>query len=179
MGLPTPQFRYTHPLNPHNWTGVTVEKSGTDVPFSAAYGSPVPTSKIPDFVVFYRRERQAGHLHAATIFRSWADSSRTPFFFWQGQENGRTSQTHVISDGPQVEVRAQKTDMRLVCLGTKAEWTAMDTTSVPPVVGSGSFTRRCCSSGVPSLEVDGSGNQRAGHAMPASAAPALTAHLQS
>jgi hypothetical protein len=70
MGLRTPQFRYTHPLNSHNWIGLTVEKSGTDIPFSSEFGTPVPTSKMPDLVAFYRHENRYGHLHAATIFRS-------------------------------------------------------------------------------------------------------------
>ena len=70
MGLRTPQFRYTQPLNKHNWVGLTVEKSGTDAPFSTQFGVPVPTSLRPDFVVFYRYENNYGHIHAATIFRS-------------------------------------------------------------------------------------------------------------
>jgi DcaP outer membrane protein len=70
MGLRTPQFRYTHPLNEHHWVGGTVEKSGTDVPFSTLYGTPVPTSTRPDFVGFYRYENQYGHIHAAAILRS-------------------------------------------------------------------------------------------------------------
>jgi hypothetical protein len=70
MGLRTPQFRYTQPLNYHNWIGVTVEKSGTDAPFFTQFGVPVPSSLRPDFVVFYRHENNDGHIHAATIFRS-------------------------------------------------------------------------------------------------------------
>ena len=70
MGLRTPQFRYTHPFNSHHWIGGTVEKPGTDVPFSTLFGVPVPTSTRPDFVAFYRYENQHGHIYAATIFRS-------------------------------------------------------------------------------------------------------------
>ncbi len=70
MGLRTPQFRYTYPLNAHNWIGGTVEKPGTDAPFSTLYGTPVPTSTRPDFVGFYRYENNYGHIHAAAIFRS-------------------------------------------------------------------------------------------------------------
>jgi hypothetical protein len=70
MGIRTPQFRYTHPLNSHNWVGISVEKSGTDVPFFTVFGAPLPTSKIPDLVAFYRYENPHGHLRAATIFRS-------------------------------------------------------------------------------------------------------------
>ena len=70
MGLRTPQFRYTQPLNHHNWIGLTVEKSGTDAPFFTQFGVPVPTSLRPDFVLFYRYENKYGHIHAATIFRS-------------------------------------------------------------------------------------------------------------
>ena len=70
MGLRTPQFRYTQPLNHHNWIGLTVEKSGTDVPFFSQFGVPEPSSLRPDFVLFYRYENTYGHIHAATIFRS-------------------------------------------------------------------------------------------------------------
>ena len=70
MGLRTPQFRYTYPLNHHHWIGGTVEKPGTDVPFSTLYGTPEPTSTRPDFVGFYRYENNYGHIHAAAIFRS-------------------------------------------------------------------------------------------------------------
>ena len=70
MGLRTPQFRYTYPLNTHNWIGGTIEKSGTDAPFSTLYGTPTPTSTRPDFVGFYRYENNYGHIHAAAIVRS-------------------------------------------------------------------------------------------------------------
>jgi len=70
MGIRTPQFRYTHPLNSHNWIGASVEKSGTDVPFFTVFGVPQPTSTRPDIVAFYRHENQYGHIRAATIFRS-------------------------------------------------------------------------------------------------------------
>src|SRR5215468_8822250 len=68
MGLRTPQFRYTQPLNSHNWIGLTVEKPGTDAPFSTAFGVPVPSQLRPDFVLFYRLENTYGHIHAAAIF---------------------------------------------------------------------------------------------------------------
>src|SRR5215469_5710172 len=65
VGLRHPQFRYTHPFNPHHWVGGSVEKSGTDIRFSTLFGTPVPTSTRPDLVVFYRYENQYGHLYAA------------------------------------------------------------------------------------------------------------------
>jgi hypothetical protein len=70
MGLRTPQFRYTQPLNPHHTIGASVEKPGTDIPFLTGFGVPVPTSKWPDFVGFYRYENNYGHLYTAGIFRS-------------------------------------------------------------------------------------------------------------
>ena len=65
-----PQFRYTHPLNKHHSVGVSVEKSGTDTPFSTQFGVPIGTSKWPDLVGFYRYENNHGHLHAAALFRN-------------------------------------------------------------------------------------------------------------
>ena len=65
-----PQFRYTHPLNEHNSFGVSVEKSGTDTPFSTQFGAPIGTSKFPDLIGFYRYENNHGHIHAATLFRN-------------------------------------------------------------------------------------------------------------
>lgn len=65
-----PQFRYTHPWSPHFWTGVSVEKSNTDVPSTTVFGAPVPTSKAPDMVAFARFENNHGHLRAAVIGRS-------------------------------------------------------------------------------------------------------------
>ena len=65
-----PQFRYTQPLGKHNWIGASVEKSGTDTPFSTQFGVPVGTSKFPDLVAFYRFENSHGHIHAATLFRN-------------------------------------------------------------------------------------------------------------
>ena len=64
------QFRYTHPLDDHNSVGVSVEKSGTDTPFSTQFGAPVGTSKFPDLIGFYRYENNHGHIHAATLFRN-------------------------------------------------------------------------------------------------------------
>ena len=66
----TPQFRYTQPLNKHNWVGVSIEKSGTDTPFSTQFGVPIGTSKFPDLVGFYRYENNHGHIHAAVLFRN-------------------------------------------------------------------------------------------------------------
>ena len=65
-----PQLRYTHPFNTHNSVGVSIEKSGTDTPFSTQFGVPIGTSKFPDLVGFYRYENKRGHLHAATLFRN-------------------------------------------------------------------------------------------------------------
>src|SRR5579864_3347945 len=36
-----PQFRYTQPLNRHNSVGISIEKSGTDTPFSTQFGVPI------------------------------------------------------------------------------------------------------------------------------------------
>ena len=65
-----PQFRYTQPLGKHNSVGVSIEKSGTDVPFSTQFGVPVGTSKFADLIAFYRYENNRGHIHAATLFRN-------------------------------------------------------------------------------------------------------------
>ena len=65
-----PQFRYTQPLNKHNSVGVSVEKSGTDVPFSTQFGVPIGTSKWPDLLGFYRYENNDGHLYFAALFRN-------------------------------------------------------------------------------------------------------------
>jgi DcaP outer membrane protein len=65
-----PQLRYTHPFNTHNSVGISIEKSGTDTPFSTQFGVPIGTSKFPDLIGFYRYENKRGHLHAATLFRN-------------------------------------------------------------------------------------------------------------
>jgi hypothetical protein len=65
-----PQFRYTQPLSKHHSVGVSVEKSGTDTPFSTQFGVPIGTSKFPDLVGFYRYENKYGHIHAAALFRN-------------------------------------------------------------------------------------------------------------
>jgi DcaP outer membrane protein len=65
-----PQLRYTQPLNKHHSIGVSVEKSGTDTPFSTQFGVPIGTSKFPDLIGFYRYENKHGHFHAATLFRN-------------------------------------------------------------------------------------------------------------
>ena len=65
-----PQFRYTRPLGEHNSIGVSVEKSGTDTPFSTQFGAPIGTSKFPDLIGFYRYENNDGHIYAATLFRN-------------------------------------------------------------------------------------------------------------
>src|SRR5262249_31105063 len=41
MGLRTPQIRYTYPFNRHHFVGGSVDKSGTDIPFSTLYGTPI------------------------------------------------------------------------------------------------------------------------------------------
>jgi hypothetical protein len=70
IGLRNPQFRYTQPLGKHNSVGVSVEKSGTDTPFSTQFGVPIGTSKFPDLVGFYRYEANDGHIYFATLFRN-------------------------------------------------------------------------------------------------------------
>ena len=65
-----PQFRYTQPLGEHHSLGVSIEKSGTDTPFSTQFGAPVGSSKFPDLIGFYRYENSHGHLHAAALFRN-------------------------------------------------------------------------------------------------------------
>ena len=63
IALRNPQFRYTQPLNKHHSIGVSVEKSGTDTPFSTQFGVPIGTSKFPDLIGFYRYENNHGHLY--------------------------------------------------------------------------------------------------------------------
>jgi hypothetical protein len=63
-------IRYTQPLNDVNSFGVSVEKSGTDTPFSTQYGTPVGSSLRPDLVGFYRYEKPHGHLYFAAVSRS-------------------------------------------------------------------------------------------------------------
>jgi hypothetical protein len=58
------------PLNKSNSFGVSVEKSGTDAPFSTQYGAPVGSSLRPDLIGFYRYENTHGHLYFAAISRS-------------------------------------------------------------------------------------------------------------
>jgi len=70
IGLRNPQFRYTQPLGKHHSVGVSVEKSGTDTPFSTQFGVPIGTQKWPDLVGFYRYENKYGHIHAAALFRN-------------------------------------------------------------------------------------------------------------
>jgi hypothetical protein len=70
MGLRQPMIRYTHSLNNANSVGVSVEKSGTDTPFSTQYGTPVGSSLRPDLIGFYRYENKHGHLYLAGISRS-------------------------------------------------------------------------------------------------------------
>jgi DcaP outer membrane protein len=70
IGLRNPQFRYTHPFSKHHSAGVSVEKSGTDTPFSTQFGVPIGTSKWPDLIGFYRYENNDGHLYFATLFRN-------------------------------------------------------------------------------------------------------------
>ena len=70
MGLRQPMIRYTHPLNTANSLGFSVEKSGSDTPFSTQYGSPVGSSTRPDLIGFYRYENAYGHLYFAFASRS-------------------------------------------------------------------------------------------------------------
>jgi hypothetical protein len=70
MGLRQPMIRYTMPLNKSNSFGISVEKSGTDTPFSTQYGTPVGSSLRPDLIGFYRYENTHGHLYFAAISRS-------------------------------------------------------------------------------------------------------------
>ncbi len=70
MGLRQPVIRYTQPLNQRHSIGVSVEKSGTDTPFSTQYGTPVSSSSRPDLVGFYRYENPHGHLYFAGLSRS-------------------------------------------------------------------------------------------------------------
>ncbi len=70
MGVRQPQVRYTYPLNKRHSIGGSVEKSGTDVPFSTQFGAPIGISKRPDLIGFYRYENNLGHIHAAVISRS-------------------------------------------------------------------------------------------------------------
>ncbi|HEY6802315.1 MAG TPA: DcaP family trimeric outer membrane transporter [Pyrinomonadaceae bacterium] len=70
MGVRQPQIRYTYALNHRHSVGGSVEKSGTDTPFSTQFGAPVGVSHRPDLIGFYRYENSYGHLHAAVISRS-------------------------------------------------------------------------------------------------------------
>jgi hypothetical protein len=70
IGARFPQFRYTRPLGKHHSVGVSIEKSGTDTPFSTQFGVPIGTSKFPDLIGFYRYENNDGHIHLATLFRN-------------------------------------------------------------------------------------------------------------
>jgi hypothetical protein len=70
MGTRQPMIRYTHPLNDANSLGVSVEKSGTDTPFSTQFGTPVGSSTRPDLIAFYRYENAHGHLYFAAVSRS-------------------------------------------------------------------------------------------------------------
>jgi|SRR4051794_38066793 len=70
MGVRQPIIRYTQPLNDAHSFGVSVEKSGTDTPFSTQYGAPMGSSRRPDLVAFYRYENAHGHLYFAGMSRS-------------------------------------------------------------------------------------------------------------
>jgi hypothetical protein len=70
MGTRQPAIRYTHPFNRSNSAGISVEKSGTDTPFSTQFGTPVGSSVRPDLIGFYRNENKHGHLYFAGISRS-------------------------------------------------------------------------------------------------------------
>jgi hypothetical protein len=70
IGLRQPMIRYTHPINKAHSIGVSVEKSGTDTPFSTQFGTPVGSSLRPDLIGFYRYENPHGHFYFAGISRS-------------------------------------------------------------------------------------------------------------
>ncbi len=70
VGLRNPMIRYMQPLGDKNSIGVSVEKSGTDAPFSTQFGVPVASSTRPDLIAFYRYENPHGHLYFAGISRS-------------------------------------------------------------------------------------------------------------
>jgi hypothetical protein len=70
IGLRQPMIRYTQPLNSSNLVGVSLEKSGTDTPFSTQFGTPVGSSLWPDLVAFYTYQNRHGHLHFAFLSRS-------------------------------------------------------------------------------------------------------------
>lgn len=70
IAVRSPQFRYTQPFSKHHSAGISVEKSGTDTPFSTQFGAPIGTSKWPDLVGFYRYENNDGHLYFAGLFRN-------------------------------------------------------------------------------------------------------------
>ena len=70
MGLRQPMVRYTQPLGKKHSLGFSVEKSGTDTPFSTQFGSPVGSSLRPDLIGFYRYENAHGHLYFAGMSRS-------------------------------------------------------------------------------------------------------------
>jgi len=70
IGLRQPMIRYTQPLGHSNRIGISVEKSGTDTPFSTQFGTPVASSLRPDLIAFYRYENKHGHLHFAFLSRS-------------------------------------------------------------------------------------------------------------
>jgi hypothetical protein len=70
MGLRQPMIRYTQALNNANSIGISVEKSGTDTPFSTQFGTPVGSSVRPDLIGFYRYENKHGHLYFAGLSRS-------------------------------------------------------------------------------------------------------------
>jgi hypothetical protein len=70
IGMRQPALRYSQPLGERNSIGVSVEKSGTDIPFSTQFGVPQGSSLFPDFIGFYRYENDHGHLYFATVARS-------------------------------------------------------------------------------------------------------------
>jgi hypothetical protein len=70
MGLRQPQLRYTQPITKAHSVGISVEKSGTDVPFATQLGTPVGSSLRPDLIGFYRYENPHGHFYFAGVSRS-------------------------------------------------------------------------------------------------------------
>jgi hypothetical protein len=65
-----PAVRYTQPNNAVHSFGLSVEKPGTDTPFSTQYGAPVGSSLWPGLIGFYRYENKRGPIYVAALSRS-------------------------------------------------------------------------------------------------------------
>jgi hypothetical protein len=93
-----PQFRYTQPLNRHHSVGISVEKSGTDVPFSTQFGMPHGTSKWPDLIAVYLYENNWGQIQASTLFRNVGGiipSEQVFIITWIPERTNRTGHSAV------------------------------------------------------------------------------------